>query len=197
MANFPGPYELRLFYATNEPINIASHVMRLSLRLAADPSPGTNFDSIQTLNKAGSPGNFLFADLTDLLTVFRPFYVPAVDIVRAELWRYPPQSFDALFVSAQALGLPGTGTGTTQIASQLIFTFRTSLGGIMKVDLRGTTVTPREKLSFPTAFAAFNNLAGYFLLPATPFIGRDNGVPIATLYALAGQNERAWKRVYR
>jgi len=197
MANYPGPYEIRLFYTTNEPVTISSHVLRLSLRLATDPSPGTPFDAIQTLNKAGSPGNFLFADLTDLLTVVRGFYVSAVDFVRAELWRYPPQSFDALFVSAQSLGIGGTGTGTTQIAGQLIFTFRTSLGGIMKVDMRGTTVAPREKLSFPTAFAAFNNLANYFLLPNTPFIGRDNGVPIATLYALAGQNERAWKRVYR
>jgi len=67
----------------------------------------------------------------------------------------------------------------------------------MKVDLRGTTVAPATKLSFPTGFAAFNNLANYVLLPATPFIGRDNGTPIATLYALPGQNERAWKRVFR
>jgi len=197
MANYPGPYELRLFYTTNEPTIIADHVLRLSFRTASDPEPGTGFDAIQTLNKSGAPSNFLSVVLTDLLTFVRPFYLPAVDFVRAEVWKYPPSSFDALFISAQSVGLGGNGTGTTTIAGQLIFTFRTSFGGVMKVDLRGTTVSPREKLSFPTAFAAFNNLADYFLFSGTPFIGRDNGVPIATMFALAGQNERAWKKVYR
>jgi len=197
VSNYPGPYELRLFYTTNEPVVIADHVLRLSFRVAGDPEPGTPFDAIQTLNKSGSPSNPVSAVLLDLLTFVRPFYLPAVDFVRAEVWKYPPQSFDALFISAQNVGTGGNGTGTTTIAGQLIFTFRTSLGGVMKVDLRGTTVTPREKLSFPTAFSSFNNLAGYFLAAGTPFIGRDNGVPIAPMFALAGQNERAWKRVYR
>jgi len=197
MANYPGPYELRVFYTTNEPTIIADHVFRLSFRVATDPEPGSPFTTIQVLNKLGSPGATLDTVLTDLLTVVRPFYVSQVDFVRAEVWRYPPQSFDAAFISAFPIGQGGTGTGTTTIAGQLIFTFRTSNGGVLKVDMRGTTVSPREKLSFPTAFAAFNNLANYILFPSTPFIGRDNGVPIATLFALAGQNERAWKRVYR
>lgn len=197
MANFPGPYELRIFYTTNEPVVIADHVLRLSFRVAGDPEPGAAFSTIQVLNKSGAPGANLADVLGDLLVVVRPFYIPAVDFVRAEVWRYPPQSFDAFFIAAQNIGLGGTGTGTTFIAGQLIFTFRTSNGGVFKVDLRGTTVTPREKLSFPTAFGAFNSLANYMLFPTTPFIGRDNGVPVATLFALAGQNERAWKKVYR
>jgi len=197
MANFPGPYELRLFYVTNEPVQIASHVLRLSFRVASDPEPGAPFTTIQVLNKLNTPGATMDVVLGDLLTVVRPFYVSAVDFVRAEIWKYPPASFDATFISALSVGQGGTGTGTTFTAGQLIFTFRSSGGGVFKVDLRGTTVSPREKLSFPTAFAAFNNLANYIIFPSTPFIARDNGYPIATLYALAGQNERAWKRVFR
>jgi len=197
LANFPGPYELRLFYTTNEPVQIANHVLRLSLRVAVDPQPGDTFGAIQTLNKNSVPGNFLSEVLNDLLSVIRPFYVTAVDFTQAELWRYPPQSFDASFISATAVGAQGVSTATTSVASQFVFTFRTSLGGIFKVDLRGTTVAPAAKQSFPFNFGGWNNLANYFLSTGAPFIGRDNGVPIAPLFALPGQNERAWKRVFR
>jgi len=197
MSNFPGPFELRVFYVTNEPVSIASHVFRLSLRLAGNPQPGDPFSSIQVLNKDLSPGALLSAVLTDVLTLVRPFYNTVVDFVRAELWRYPSQSFDATFISSSAIGVQGTGTAATQVASQFVLTFRTSLGGIFKVDLRGTVVTPATKQSYPFSFTPWNNLANYFLLSTCPFIGRDNGVPVAPLFALPGQNERAWKKVFR
>jgi len=197
MSNFPGPFELRIFYNTNEPVQISSHVLRLSLRVSGNPQPGDPFTAIQTLDKTGSPGNPLSAVLTDLLAFVRPFYVPLTDFIRAELWRYPTASYDAVFVSAQVVGLPGTGTGTTVVASQFIMTFRTAAGGIFKVDLRGTIVPAQVKRSFPFGSGAWDNLANHILLPITPFIGRDNSVPVSPLFALPGQNERAWKRVHR
>jgi len=197
MSNFPGPFELRVFYTTNEPVQISSHVLRLSLRVSGSPQPGDPFSSIQVIDKNNNPGSNLSVVLGDLLPLIRAFYVPSVDFIRAELWRYIPSSFDAIFISSLAIGQGGAGTGTTVIAGQLVVTFRTSSGGILKVDLRGTTVSPGVKQAFPFNIGAGNALANYFLTVGCPFIGRDNGVPVSPLFLLPGQNERAWKRVFR
>jgi len=196
--NFPGPLELRIFYTTDENSVINDHVLRHSLAAATagEGDPGDPF-SAWTIQLRGGTTTPL-DDWTDaLMILIDDFYASAVDFTHAELWKYQPSSFDATYQATYALGLSGTSGGATVDASQGIITFRTAVGGVAKIDLRGISLGAGPKQSFPTAAAIVNALASFLSGSLSAMIGRDGGFLVAPIFWLPGQNERAWKRVNR
>lgn len=195
-ANFPGTYEVRIQYLTDEPAEIAGHELRLSCEMSIAADPGDPFTDWIPVQKDGSAVTTLKTHVDNFLALVQPAHSTATDYIIAELWEYAPASFDAVFRSAYTLGLSGTG-GATVPYSQTIITFRSTLGGIGKLDLRGAVFGAAARLSFPTANTTINALAAALVAGSSIWHARDQGYFIAPLFTLIGQNERAWAKVNR
>lgn len=192
--NYPGPFEVRLFYQTNEtPAAIAAHVLRLSLNMSIEGAPGDPFSDWIPFQKNGSAVSSLDTHVDALVALLQPFFNTATDIVQAELWEYAPLSFDAVYRSSYDITLAGTSGGATQVASQGVVTLRTVNGGIMKVDLRGIISTPGPTQTFPTGTTIVQNLVNYLVGGTNIWWGRDNSYPLVPLRWMPGQNEHAWR----
>lgn len=194
--NYPGPFEVRINYVTDEPAVIASHQLRMSCIMSIEANPGDPFSDWYPEQKGGSNTIPLDTHVSDLLNVVKPYHNTAVAYVSAELWEYAPNSFDAVYRSAYSPSNEPTGVPATVPASQAVFTFRTQLGGIMKFTWMGVHISPNVSIPFggagyPTAVAT------YILGNTAPWIGRDGSFPIAALAFHPGQNEALWKKVNR
>lgn len=194
--NYPGPYEVRIFYHTNEAAAIADHVLRLSCNMNVVASPGDPFSSWSATKRDGT-GVVLSTAVDALIVLVKPFFHSSTDFIYAELWEYTPSSFDAIFRSSYTIGVSGTSASVTVSAAQTVVSFRTATGGIFKVDMRGTISNPAIGISFPTAITIVDNLAAHLVGASSPWIGRDNGYPLSPIRYLPGQNERAWRIVNR
>lgn len=191
--NYPGPFEIRINYLTDEALANAAHQLRLSCVMSVTGNPGDPFSSWIPIQKNGSAVSNLATHVDNLMTVLRPLYKTAVSFTDAELWEYNPGTFDAVYRSSYALALAGTSASSTITASQSILTFRTALGGIMKVDMRGTVFSPSITDAAPFTAGSYATLAAIFTAATDVWVGRDGGYPLAALAFLPGQNEHAWK----
>lgn len=196
--NYPGPFEVRINYTTNEtPAAIAVHQLRLSCRMSITGDPGDPFSAWIPYEKSGSAVTNLATHVDTLVTKLRPFFATATDLTNAELWEYGEGSFDAVYRSVYPLGLNGASGSATQNASQAIMTLRTVAGGIMKVDLRGTIYAPTITATYPFAPGPATDLANYLISGNSIWWGRDNSYALVPLRWMAGQNEKAWRTAFR
>lgn len=197
--NFPGPYELRIFYAVDGPRNPKTHVQRNNLVLSDDPVPGTEtFDEIDVVLR-NSTTQTLDVVTDEWVDLIRELYADGGDVVftNAELWRYEPGTFLATFIAGYALSLDGVSTANTLIASQEIYTFRTQEGGIMKVSLMETVQSPGPPVLFSDLHPSRQAIVAYLLAVDSPFIARDTSPPIAFMKMFPGQNESTFKWRHR
>src|SRR5574342_603528 len=194
--NYPGPFDVRINYLTNEPSQVAQHQIRVSCDCPLVCNPGDAFTAWFPVNKAGSNVINLDTKVNDFLVELKKHFISAVTFQNAELWEYTPGTFDAAFRSTKAIGAAGTGTGTTRDGGQVIWTWRTANGGILKLDLRGSLNAAGVRVALPgTGDVAARNT--YMLASTTPWIARDGSFPVAGLFFAPGQNENAFKKLYR
>lgn len=194
--NYPGPFEIRLKYVTNEPDPIKNHELRLSCVMGVEADPGDPFTDWFPINRDGQQAVSLSTKIDNLLTWVRPHFSAAVTFVNVELWEYAEGTFDSVFRSVRDLGLAGLAGGATVHYSQSILSMRTVGGGIMKVDMRGTIYSRTPRVA-PGAPAPSADLLTYMLANNAPWRGRDGTFPAAGLFWLPGENERAFKKVNR
>ncbi len=194
--NFPGPWELRWFYQTDEPAVINQHVLRQSVTVTNGPfPPGEDLNNAIFATRAGTIDYPTWK--TNFLDVFKLWFKTTVDIQRVELWQYTPDTFDATFISADPIGVAGTSSQATIPASQSIITFRSQFGGIGKFDVRGTYTAEGPAQSFPTGFNVANGTASLYTSINCPVRARDNGFFIAAIRYMPGRNESAFRRAFR
>lgn len=194
--HYPGTFEVRTFFTTDEPSLIASHEIRWSCEMAAAADPGDPF-SDWSVSLRGGGSSPLDTEVDNFMAFLEDMYSTAVDFSHAELWEYSPGTFDSVFRSSYTLGLSGVSASPTVIYSQTILSFRSTLGGIMKLDMRGTDQAKAAKTGFPSPSTAVNNLAAWVASATTPVRARDGGFPMSPLFFLPGLNERAEKKVLR
>lgn len=187
--NFPGPYEVRIFYT----VTTLTHEQRLNVRLNADPVVGTPFNEIEVLLR-GDVVSDLQTEVDDWMTAIRPLFNNTTTIfTHAELWKYVPDSFAADFVSAHTINLPGNIATATQFSSQLIQTFRTTEGGIMKVSFMETIVAPAPSVA-GIAPGAVGTPQSFVIAANTPWLARDTSYPFVAIASHPGQNEAVFKK---
>jgi hypothetical protein len=197
--NYPGPYELRFFYSTDvTPGGSRDHVMRLNLNLQSDPTPGAAFSTINAINAASST-NALDDVAGEMEALLAPLYSAADSTFdRWELWKYETDTFNAQYISALDAVTSPSGGSDANPAGQVIFTFRTSEGGVMKVVLMEPINTPGQSLGYASLASVNTDFIDYFLDSANGwFIGRDTSYPIVFLKFHPGQNEAIFKARYR
>lgn len=194
--NYPGPYEVRIFYTIVAATGTITHSQRLNVRVDGDPDPGTAMADIDFLRRDDSP----FAasgEINAWAAYMKALYASAAGeatLQYAELWKYEAESFDASYVSTHPIDLAGTSGSSTVSSQQTIVTFRSQLGGIMKISFMETVITTVAKDPLPFANAALDTIADAVVAGTVPWIARDGGYPIACIAAYPGQNEALFKR---
>lgn len=191
--NYPGPLQLRLFYA----VQTREHVLRLNFKTSLPIAPGAAFNTIFPDDRAGGNSITLSSHITTLHLGFDDFYnTTDADFYRAEVWEFTPNTFDAQFVTSEALSLTGANAAATQAASQVIWTFRTQEGGVMKASFMDTNQAagPSGNPPFTGAFLALQNA---LMGDDRPWLGRDTSYPISVIGYHPGQNEALFKKIYR
>jgi len=197
--NFPGPYEVRIYYTTT-PVGFPAitHSSRFSCQIQGTPAAGLPFTSYSAFPLSGAviPLNTVVDNWVALL---RPLLSTGggntVDY--AELWKYTPGTFSAVFMSSYSIALPGLSGGSVFAAGQLIQTYRTYEGGIFKVSVMESTVVSSGIDSPPFTPAAAENMRGGIIGASNCWIGKDTSYPLAAIGQYAGQNEALFKKRYR
>lgn len=195
--NFPGPYQLRVFYQVNaSPGGVLDHVLALNLDCSPAPSPGDPFSSITVVASAGTKD--LLGVLNALIAVLQPeFNTTTCAFLQAELWKYTPGTFQANYISSETIGLAGTSASASAVATQSIYTFRTIEGGIMKVTLMEDVYAQDEPIPYTGLTPQSQAVVDFFVTGGVDgvfFLARDTSYPIAFLKKFPGQNEAIFKR---
>jgi hypothetical protein len=159
-------------------------------------NPGDPFSSWVPYVKNGTFASALSARVDTLITKIKPFFFNTTTFVNAELWEYAPETFDAAYRSVYPINVAGTHASGSVIGSQSILTLRTFGGGIMKVDLRGTSSVVGPRIAIPASGIIFD-LAVYMADALCPWWARDNTYAAVALYWLPGLNEHAFKVLNR
>lgn len=190
--NFPGPYELRIVY-TNPPL---PHVQRLNVALTTDPSPGTPFNLIEAVPRIGS-SVALDTKVDEWVDILRDQLHTSNTVNYVELWKYEPLTYNAQFISSYNVNLAGLAAPSPVPAGQMIFTFRTVEGGILKINLMEGLRAPGLEVLYPSLATTEQALVDYVLSPGNIFLARDTSQPFAFHKLLPGTNEALFKRRYR
>lgn len=198
--NFPGPYEIRLYYTTT-PTGMPSfqHIARYNINLTAAPSPGTTFNLLTVVPNGGAPTTLqAYIDAWVLLVKAAMSSNANNTIDFAELWAYTPLSFEASFVSAYSIAAAGTVGSAATPANEQIITYRTAEGGIMRQHFlefaaQGTAVPDTP----PFTSASFDAIRTFVTSVNNAWLGRDTSYPFATIAKYAGENEKLFKKRFR
>lgn len=198
--NYPGPYELRLYYSAAVGTQVLQHVARYNIRINGITSPGDEFGDLQVIRRSGpdlTASGTLAAVTTDWVTLIKPKFPTTVNFDFAELWLYAPDSFEADFVSTFPLDVPGTAGGSLQPAGQEIWTFRTIEGGLMKLSFMETNVVPGASRSAGTAVGGDAAIRDFVIGANNWILARDTSYPFSAIKIHPGQNEAVFKKRYR
>lgn len=198
-ANFPGPYQLRLFYnVAPAALPAMDHVLQLNCDPTTDPDIGDAFSTIALNTQAGATTP-LDTAVDGLEAVFEDlFSVTDTAIDRAELWKFEPLTFESSFVSTYPIAGAGTDGGNDFSAGQTIYTFRTEEGGFMRVTLQEPRLSPGESVLYGNLGAASLAFVDYFLAAATNvWLGRDTSYPLVFHKLHPGQSEALFKARFR
>lgn len=195
--NYPGPFELRLYYTTTVSSTPLTHVARYNIDIDG-AAPGAAFSAMNVKSVNGSNPT-LAAYLSDWVDLFRPVLSSGAgnSIDYAELWEVTPGTFDMSFVSAESIGLAGLSGSTTQPASQGILTFRTVQGGILKLSFMECVFVSGNKDTPPFSLSPVTAIADFVTGGDNAFLGRDTSRPFAVIAFFPGQNEALFKRRFR
>lgn len=198
--NYPGPYEIRLFYTTTVSSVAQEHIQHLSLELTSEPDPGDAFSTIECTFRTGSPTHTFLDDIIDdwvldMKTILSSGGGNTID--RAELWHYESGSFDASFISAYTIAVNGTSGSAIVPAGQDITTMRTTLGGIFKLSFMETVNAAGVTDTGTIASAGIESMVADIENAQYPWRGRDGGFPFVRIARYPGINEANWKRRFR
>lgn len=196
--NYPGPYEVRIFYNVYNGITTVQHVQRLNVRVDGTPTPGAAMDTIDFLRRDNIPFDAA-AEITAWVTLIKTRWTVHANnvITHAELWKYEANSFDASFISTMDLSVAATGSGTTLIAGQEIYTFRTSEGGVMKLSFMETVQAQGAPQSYAALSAGQKAIVDAVRNGTSPWLARDTSYPFAFMRMFPGSNEALFKKVFR
>lgn len=188
--NFPGPYEVRIFYTTSG----LTHQLRLSVELIGAPTIGTDFADID-VNPRVSAAYPLSTWVDGLIAVIKTRFGPTGSTFDyAELWEYTLGTNDAQYISAYTIGVPGTGGAEAVPAAYEMYTFRTDEGGTMRLTLMEVGIDLDTQTPYAAMATGSKNIADYITSPDSPVVGRDTGRVVMCIKNSFGENEAIWRK---
>ena len=193
MPNFPGEHEVRIFYET--PIGGLTLEHRHTFDVLSDDGypPGTDMTDIDITLRNGTTA-ILAEYITSYVFSFLPLLDTPTTVNRAELWRYPPDGYDATFISAMTIGEAGTSTGSLIPNHYSMATFRTAGGSVLKLVLLEDVIIGDDQDNYPVDLGLVDDWFDFVMAIDSGIVGQDNTFPIAPLRLSKGQNEAVWRR---
>lgn len=190
--NFPGPYEVRIFYS----VSGLTHTMKVNCKVEGSPLPGVDASTLTMETRGGGSVNLVDA-VDGFVALLADVHSTDMDFDYAEVYSYPPQSYDATFISAFSLAVTGTVASTVYPAQQHTLTFRTQEGGVMKLVLLETAFTGNGIISGSNDVAPWAAIWSFVDSDANWLLARDTSWPIAKIRRSDGQNEALFRRRFR
>jgi hypothetical protein len=193
-ANFIGPYVIRVPYSSCG----LSHNMQLNVDVVGAPTPGTPMVDIEFYNKGGG---IQAADdaLDDFFQLVRVGYTNAVTFGPAELFYVIPTTEMVQWITAGVDTWTGNNAGSNVPASELILTYRTYEGGVMRQSFleSANAGTAHTALGSRGIGTFEGDLWRYTVDDGNWVLAKDTSYPIAPLFMCQGENEVLWRKHYR
>jgi len=191
--NYPGPWDMRFYYT----VLGRAHVQKLNVNIVTGASSGLTFDAYEAETNGG--GNYQLDTLAD---DWAELWADVMDdgeaeLTHCELWKYTPDTFDAVFWATYPIARAGDVTTGTVPASQWITTFRTQEGGVMKVEFLDTVFQPGARQTYAGMSAQQKAITDFVISVGNPFLARDTSYPWVLLGSFPGQSEALFKEIYR
>jgi len=152
--------------------------------------PGTEPDII--LKDASTvPASDGWADFVDVMT---PFFNNGVNFGLAEIHTVDDVTGDDQFIFAWNVSKVGLSVAATIAASQLVFSFKTSLGTAYKLYLMETIILPNLRDLPPYAEANRLALSDFVVGDTSPVYGRRNAYPFVPVSCISKTNDKLRKQ---
>lgn len=188
MANSLYPGFIKLTYSFSG----ITHTQTLPVREGGLVPPGTEpmFDVNSGVDLSMSQC------MTNYMAVMRPLFGSGTDFLTAEYWRMSSPTADPVWIYTHPLGVAGSHATQSAAMLQMVVSFRTSAGGILKLYLMEHTsaqaVNGRD--AYPFSPGIVTNLAN-FVVGANGFIiGRDGGYAVVPAFYTTKFNDALRKR---
>lgn len=143
--------------------------------------------------KSGGVGQNLGTALATWCTRFKALLHTSSTIVDAELWTIASIGADPIFAHTYSLAVVGTSGTVANPYSQLVFTWRTSLGGLLRTYLM-EGVTPDDTIYYPPSTGAIADIIDLFTGDNAWICGRDGGFGVGLIRAIAKENDALRKK---
>jgi len=183
----PGPYTLEIDYVFSG----LSHSLSFNCDTIGDAVPGTPADDVDMKTKSGTEISLQeFAD--DVWGVLRSQVSPLTLASTFTLWKRNIHNSEKQFISAGGLTVPNGTSGIANVpSSQAIWTWRSSLGGIIKIVLMegGFTGSPTVPLLSDTV-SGIGAINTYMQSDECCVAALDRGYAVAAGNSNYGQNEK-------
>lgn len=194
--NYPGPWEVRIFYNTTSAGKTNNSVMRMSVDVDTPPDPGSAFEDYSLKSRQGLFYNAkTFVDA--LIVLVKVAFHTSSNFSHAELWKYQTGTFNADFQSSYTIGVAGTSATATSQLFESITTFRSQNGGSARLHLVQPVYGVNITDTYPFATQSMQDIAAFVVSLNSPMIARDGGYLFSPLHWMVGQNEKLFKDFYR
>lgn len=196
--NYDGTYEVEVAYTVTVSSVTIPHRHTFDVALDTIPTPGQAADTILTAGKDGTS--------TDLEAYLIAYWGTVADLMGSgtsqpifTLWQYAPEpSKDKQFICQWALSVPVEYSPNPSVAAhQTTYTFRSALGGVMRLQFMEDVVNAQNYVLSTSAAGAEQALIQFVLNDNSAILARDNGYIVGGIRVNYGYNEKLTRLRYR
>jgi len=138
-------------------------------------------------------GNVLMSTCIDAwITIVRTVYDADTTFISAEFWSKPTPADDPVWCYEHPINVTGNVVGNVQLAGEMVFSFRTFGGHLMKLYFMDFSdqIDLNVRAALGTIGAGANaNIRDYVLSDASWLVAKDNSHAVAPLYYNTKMND--------
>jgi len=171
--NSLSPAFIKLYYSAAG----RSHVATIPTKFFGTPVPGVAPNL--TLHNGGS--NTFTSFMAGYIAAWKVFFDTITTFDYADVWSQPTPEDDPVWIFTYASGAIGTSVTDFNVASELVMTFRTDQGGILRTYAMEQAEPSNVFVSYASMGSAAKAYADLVMAATSAAYGRDGGAPVACL----------------
>jgi len=145
-----------------------------------------------TIGKKGGGTIAFSAAMIEYAAVYKTFLPPQTTIVEASFWSKPTVDDDPIWIFSHPLTVVGTGSTGASYKQEIIQSYRTQLGHILKLYLGPVAADYPNDNVHPLTTA--DAMAAYVLGSTSVIVGRDGAFAIGALKSSSKTNDK-WRKL--
>lgn len=171
--NSLSPAFIKLYYTNG----VTEHVMTLPTKLGSGFAPGEDPNLVKHTDTTVLFSTYI-ASLKDSI---RGCFHSGTTLDTAEIWSQPTPEDDPVWIYTVGITAAGTHGTANVVASQLVMTFRSDLGGLFRLYLMEQPVGVNQAVKYTAMSNPQLALANAITATSSAIYARDNGAPILCL----------------